>query len=297
MFNLTLLSYILLTINNNNSIKTNNYMKILKHDHQSYNVVVNKYINLTEQEFGKQVKKGCYNNIEEFPSFPSCKKFIPKTYKLPESIDWRDHEAVTSVKDQGNCGSCWSFSATGAIESAWAIQTDQLIDLSEQQIMDCSKRIGGGCSGGMMDTAFQYAIQFGVCSEKGDPYEAKSEICDKSCKKVVHISNCADVTPNNQLDLKAAVAMGPVSVAIEADTRIFQFYSDGVITDHSCGTNLDHGVLIVGYGIENGISYWLVKNSWGSDWGEEGYVKIGRSNSTNDPGICGIAMKPSLPIV
>jgi C1A family cysteine protease len=97
--------------------------------------------------------------------------------------------------------------------------------------------------------------------------------------------------------LKEAVYNTPVSIAIEADTRVFQMYTGGVLTSEACGTNLDHGVLIVGYGEESGIPYWLVKNSWGPSWGEGGYIKIERSDSTNDPGICGIAMQPSYPVV
>jgi C1A family cysteine protease len=111
------------------------------------------------------------------------------------------------------------------------------------------------------------------------------------------MSSCSDVKPNDQLSLKAAVTQQPVAIAIEADTRYFQSYSSGVLTASTCGTNLDHGVLIVGYGTENGQDYWLVKNSWGTSWGENGYVKIARSSSTNDPGICGIAMDPSFPSV
>ena len=113
------------------------------------------------------------------------------------------------------------------------------------------------------------------------------------CDAVVFVKKCVDVTPNNQIHLQEAVANQPVSIAIEADTRVFQFYSGGVITDTSCGTNLDHGVLIVGYGEEDGNYYWLVKNSWGPEWGDNGYVKILRDNSTNSEGVCGIAMQPS----
>ena len=113
----------------------------------------------------------------------------------------------------------------------------------------------------------------------------------------VTMSDCHDVPSNNQLALKEAVSMGPVSVAIEADTRTFQLYTSGVITGDACGTNLDHGVLVAGYGEANNTPFWLVKNSWSADWGEKGYVKIGRSESTNDPGVCGIAMQPSFPVV
>ena len=119
----------------------------------------------------------------------------------------------------------------------------------------------------------------------------------RSCSAVDHFSSCSDVKANDQISLKGAVAQQPVSIAIEADTKYFQSYSSGVLTSSSCGTNLDHGVLIVGYGAENGIKYWLVKNSWSTTWGDQGYVKIARSDSTNDAGICGIAMQPSFPSV
>ena len=127
-------------------------------------------------------------------------------------------------------------------------------------------------------------------------YTAKKGTCEE-CETVVTITSCSDVTPNNEVVFKNAVAQQPVSVAIEADTKEFQLYTSGVITSDKCGTNLDHGVLTVGYGEENGVKYWLVKNSWSTSWGEDGYVKIGRSDSMNDPGICGIAMDPSFPVV
>ena len=147
-----------------------------------------------------------------------------------------------------------------------------------------------------MDNAFSYAIDNGMCSEESYPYQAKGHLCHQ-CNKTVFISNCVDVTPSNQLHLKEAVSIGPVSVAIEADKSIFQLYSSGVVNSKDCGTNLDHGVLIVGYGVENQIPYWLVKNSWGDTWGDQGYIKIARSDDENDDGICGIAMQPSYPIV
>ena len=150
-----------------------------------------------------------------------------------------------------------------------------------------------------MEGAFKYVIEHGQCSLSSYPYTSgtgQSGSC-KSCQPVVHVSSCSDVKPNDQISLKAAVAQQPVAIAIEADTRYFQSYSSGVLTSSNCGTTLDHGVLIVGYGTENGIDYWLVKNSWSTTWGDKGYVKIARSDSTNDPGICGIAMDPSFPSV
>jgi C1A family cysteine protease len=147
-----------------------------------------------------------------------------------------------------------------------------------------------------MEGAFKYVIENGQCVESSYPYTAKDESC-KKCQSFVSMTSCYDVKPNDQLSLKSAISRQPVSVAIEADTFYFQSYSSGVLTSDKCGTKLDHGVLVVGYGTENGNDYWLVKNSWGTSWGDEGYVKIGRSDSQNDPGICGIAMQPSYPVV
>ena len=147
-----------------------------------------------------------------------------------------------------------------------------------------------------MDDAFEYAMVNGMCAETAYPYTAAGGDCQK-CDTVVEISGCVDVTKNNQVDLKESVSRGPVSIAIEADTKEFQLYKSGVLTGDACGTNLDHGVLIVGYGEERGTEYWLVKNSWGPSWGDEGYIKIERSDSTNDEGVCGIAMQASYPVV
>ena len=255
---------------------------------------MNQFMDIYPSDF-HQIYKG-YNNPHKTRS---CKTFqsTANASTLPSSVDWRDHNAVTPVKDQGQCGSCWSFSATGAMEGAWAIQTNNLVSLSEQQLLDCSKSYGDfGCNGGEMDSAFRYAIDYDMCSEAEDPYQAKVDTC-VGCDAVVTFSGCVDVTSNNQLHLKEAVAQGPVSVAIEADTAAFQFYSSGIINNNACGSELDHGVLVVGYGEEDGQLYWLVKNSWSTSWGDQGYVKIARSESENDPGVCGIAMQPSYPIV
>ncbi len=258
----------------------------------SYTLGITAFADLTEDEFSR------FNGIRlNGPLSTGCAKFKSTNTKLPSSYDWRDHNAVTPVKDQGQCGSCWSFSATGAMEGAWAIAKGSLLSLSEQQLVDCSKSYGNhGCNGGLMDNAFEYAIENGMCLESAYPYTASGGDCHK-CDPVVAISSCVDVTKNNQVHLKEAVAKGPVSIAIEADTKAFQLYKSGVLTGSACGTNLDHGVLIVGYGVESGVEYWLVKNSWGPTWGEGGYIKIGRSDSTDDPGVCGIAMQPSYPVV
>ena len=151
-----------------------------------------------------------------------------------------------------------------------------------------------------MDGAFKYVMEYGQCSDEEYPYVSGTTTKDGTCvtcQPHAFITSCYDVEPNNQISMKQAVFQQPVAVAIEADTTYFQLYKGGVLDSSKCGTQLDHGVLVVGYGEENGIKYWLVKNSWSTSWGDNGYVKIARSESTNDAGICGIAMEPSFPTV
>lgn len=261
---------------------------------QNFTMGVNQFTDLTPEEFKAQMIRGLKAPVGSF----GCGAFSNSASGAPASIDWRTKGAVTTVKDQGQCGSCWTFSSTGAMEGAWAISKGQLVDLSEQELVDCAGLKYGsmGCSGGQMEGAFKFIIENGQCTASSYPYTAKDGSCH-SCTAVAHASSCYDVKPNDQLSLKAAVAKQPIAVAIEADTKYFQSYSGGILTSSSCGTSLDHGVLTVGYGEENGQKYWLVKNSWGTSWGDQGYVKIGRSESTNDAGICGIAMDPSFPTV
>jgi C1A family cysteine protease len=151
-----------------------------------------------------------------------------------------------------------------------------------------------------MDLAFEYIQQNGITTEQAYPYTAQNGQCHQNITVITKLSGHQDVPRDNQQALKAAVAQQPVSIAIEADQSIFQFYQSGVLTS-GCGTALDHGVLLVGYGTEmvNGkaTDYWLVKNSWGATWGDQGYIKLGRSNKTNDPGVCGIASQPSFPLL
>ena len=203
--------------------------------------------------------------------------------------NWVKDGMVTRVKDQGACGSCWAFSAVGAIESANAISGKKLVELSEQQLVDCDREKGGneGCNGGDMALAFEYVEKNPRESEADYGYEGKDGDCiyDRS-KGVGTVSNYINVKPNLEAELKAAIAKGPVSVGIEADQLAFQLYFGGVISKANCGTDLDHGVLAVGYGSENGQDYYLVKNSWGPSWGMKGFVKIAAEDS--GPGACGI---------
>jgi C1A family cysteine protease len=264
-------------------------------DHsQNFTMGVNQFTDLTPEEFKAQYVSGLKHEVGSF----GCKTYSSSASGAPDAIDWRSNGAVTSVKDQGQCGSCWTFSSTGAVEGAWAISTGQLINLAEQELVDCAGAKYGsmGCNGGQMEGAFKYIIEHGQCALSAYPYTAKDGTCEK-CTAVAHLSSCSDVAPNDQVSLKGAVAQQPVAIAIEADTKYFQSYSGGILTSSSCGTSLDHGVLIVGYGEDSGQKFWLVKNSWGTTWGDKGYVKIARSESTNDPGICGIAMDPSFPSV
>jgi C1A family cysteine protease len=222
---------------------------------------------------------------------------------IAASLDWRLHGAVTKVKQQGTCGSCWSFSVTGAIEGAHAITTGVLIDLSQQQMMDCSFSYGNsGCSGGTMVETFKYIIDNkGACAEKEYNYTAKEGICRVNCSKVAEITSYRSVGEGDELALLKAVNIGPVSVAIQADASSLQFYSSGIYDDPQCGRNLNHAVLLVGYGTEvrkavNGtdrqVDYWIVKNSWGEGWGEGGYIRMIRGKNQ-----CGIADMASFPLV
>jgi C1A family cysteine protease len=216
---------------------------------------------------------------------------------FPDSFDWRDHNVVVSPKNQEQCGSCWAFSAVGAIESAYAIAAGvPAISLSEQQILDCSSR--DGCGGGEMDNAFHWVEDHpgrALCREKDYPYLGRNGLCRAGCEPVVHVRDYVDVPPYSHDALLKALLIGPVAVAIEADQFSFQLYEGGVMGGR-CGTNLDHGVLLVGYGTEDGKDYWLIKNSWGKSWGADGYIKLLRTKERG-PGQCGIYLQASYPII
>merc|ERR1712039_554975 len=209
--------------------------------------------------------------------------------ELAASVDWRSKGAVTPVKNQGQCGSCWAFSTVGGLEGAWQIGTGTLTSMSEQQLVDCSKA-NNGCGGGNMETGFQYQEGVNVATESSYPYTARDGSCKSSGYSTAvprgGVTGYRSVSASTS-GLKSALNTGPVSVAIEADQNSFQGYTGGVITS-GCGTSLDHGVTAVGYT----DSYFIVKNSWGSSWGNNGYVYIGSSGN-----VCGIHSDASYPTV
>jgi len=218
-----------------------------------------------------------------------------ESVEMPVSVDWRDFGVVTEVKDQGGCGSCWAFSAVGAIESINAIYTGELFSLSEQELVDCDT-LDLGCDGGTMDDAFEFAMQHGLTLESVYPYKGWDDRCNSRKEKLYYgtIDGYKDVKQTEHA-LKKAVAQQPVSVAIDASSWAFQFYAGGIY-DEPCGATLDHGVLVVGYhaNTRHSEGYWIIKNSWGTDWGDEGYIKF-RMGMDGGIGECGIVLMASYP--
>jgi C1A family cysteine protease len=256
---------------------------------KSYTMTMNKFGDLNTAEFGAQMcgYKPALRTSAVVATEPETDAFIGA------SVNWVTAGAVTPVKDQGQCGSCWAFSATGAIEGAVFIASKTLTSVAEQQLVDCAGAQGNqGCNGGLMDYAFDYVIaNRGIGSEASYKYTAR----DGTCKKVASVSTISsykDVPSGSETALLTAVTAQPVAIAIEADQACFQFYHSGVLDDASCGTNLDHGVLAVGYDTDaaTGKDYWLVKNSWGASWGDKGYIKFVRGKNQ-----CGITLAASYP--
>ncbi|CAF2471652.1 unnamed protein product [Rotaria sp. Silwood2] len=262
----------------------------------TYWLGMNKYADMTITEFVKMMNGF---NVTMSGQRPGRTVFTRHPdVKLPDTVDWRDKGYVTGVKDQGQCGSCWAFSATGALEGQHFKATSTLVSLSEQNLVDCSGKQGNmGCNGGLMDQAFEYIKENdGIDTEDSYPYEAIDNQCRfKSASVGATDTGFTDIKSKDESALQEAVAnVGPISVAIDASHTSFQLYKHGVYNEPFCSqVRLDHGVLAVGYGTDSSKAYWLVKNSWGEGWGDSGYIKMSR-NKRNQ---CGIATAASYPTV
>lgn len=249
--------------------------------HHTFTVGINQFADLTNEEFVKQ-----FTGFAAADDLPESS--VEVTVTRPASIDWRRHGAVTPVKDQGQCGSCWAFSTTGTIEGAHFKKTGELVSLSEQNLMDCSRQ-NHGCNGGNPYMALLYTIRNGgIDTEASYPYKMRQGSCRFSKNNVgAAISGAKRIIQGSEKDLQNAIAtIGPVSVAIDAANYSFQLYQSGVYVEPACSSyRLDHGVLAVGYGTEDGQDYYIVKNSWGQRWGLGGYIKMARNHNN----MCGIA--------
>lgn len=250
----------------------------------------NQFTDLTNEEFRAQ-----YLPNKMFPETIESSE-SSENLQYPTSVNWVTAGAVTPVKNQGQCGSCWAFSTTGSVEGAWKIAGHSLVSLSEQQLVSCSTQ-NYGCNGGWPYVAMQYIINNkGITTETNYPYTAKNGVCNKTAASQVAatISSYKQVTSNNYQALATAVAQQPVSVLVDAGGADWQSYGGGIVTDTNCGTSLDHAVLAVGYDMGNSPPYWLVKNSWGTSWGISGYIKLAVVAGN---GICGVQMSCYYPVV
>ncbi|KAK3733991.1 hypothetical protein QZH41_009857, partial [Actinostola sp. cb2023] len=276
-----------------------NLKKILHRNTEghSYSLAMNHLGDFTQNEF-RYFYNGMKAHYSNHTKQTGSRFLPPSNLKLPTVVDWRKEGYVTPVKNQGQCGSCWAFSTTGSLEGQHFKKSGKLVSLSEQNLVDCSTAYGNhGCQGGLMDNAFRYIkANDGIDTEQSYPYEGSNDRCRFKTSNVgASDTGYVDITRGSESDLQSASAsVGPISVAIDASHLSFQFYHSGVYDNSGCSsTQLDHGVLVVGYGTYQGKDYWLVKNSWGPGWGLEGYIRMSRNKNNQ----CGIATQASYPLV
>jgi len=283
-----------------------NHRKIEAHNaeydagRKSFQLGMNKFGDMTNEEFRQHMNGYRRELRDQSESAERGSTFlVPHNVLIPKDIDWRQKGYVTHVKDQGHCGSCWAFSAVGALEGQHFRKSGTMVELSEQNLVDCSGSFGNeGCNGGLMDNAFKYVkANKGIDTENSYPYEGQDDRCRFKKQEVgATDTGFTDIKEGDESELEAALAtVGPVSVAIDAGHESFQFYKKDVYNEPECSpTQLDHGVLAVGYGeTPQGEKFYIVKNSWGTGWGENGYIRMSRRKNNQ----CGIATAASYPLV
>lgn len=269
-----------------NAFKNNyNRMEAFSMTESSHSVGITKFFDMTPQEFRRtyrNLKMTALNQIKSQATLLT----LTEDANLPESHDWREHGAVGPVKDQGQCGSCWAFSAVGNLEGAYFLKHKKLEQFAEQQLVDCDHNGDEGCNGGLMEQAFEYLKQAGgIELAKDYKYTARGGTCKFDKNKVVaKVVSWQMVNENEETIKQFLYEHGPLAVALNAEP--LQFYDGGIIdlSKEECDPEaLDHGVTLVGYGVENNQAYWIVRNSWGAGWGEKGYFRMARGKGT-----CGI---------
>lgn len=260
---------------------------------RSYKLSINAFADQTSEEFNayRNGYRPSHDSLEATPFM------YGSVTEVPSTKDWREEGAVTEIKNQHTCGSCWAFSAVAAVEGITKLRTGNLYSLSEQQLMDCvTQGQSNGCYGGYPNEAFDYIQQNqGITTEANYPYQGVQGTCNtNSMNNVAQITGRQNVPANNEMELMKAVANQPISVIIDANGQYFHMYSTGVF-EGDCGIGQNHAVTAVGYGTtDDGINYWIVKNSWGTTWGENGYIRMKRDVDAQE-GLCGIAMQASYP--
>jgi cathepsin L len=285
-------------VDNHRKIETHN--REYEAGRKSFQLGMNKFGDMTNEEFRSHMNGYKRSLRDESNSALRGSTFlVPHNVLIPTEIDWRQKGYVTHVKDQGHCGSCWAFSAVGALEGQHYRKSGTMVELSEQNLVDCSATFGNeGCNGGLMDNAFKYIkANSGIDTETSYPYEALDGRCRFNKTNVgAEDSGFVDVASGDESQLEAALAtVGPVSIAIDAGHESFQFYKKGVYNEPECSSEaLDHGVLAVGYGVTpEGELFYIVKNSWNTVWGEDGYIRMSRRKQNQ----CGVATAASYPLV